>query len=47
MNDGVQVELQRRNLDFALPAAPNFDNQITPFAFDSRRFQRGGATAAA
>ena len=38
MNEGVQVELQRRNLDFALPAAPNFDNQITPFAFDARGF---------
>ena len=38
MNDGVQVELQRRNLDFALPAAPNFDNQITPFALDSAGF---------
>ncbi|MYD09193.1 MAG: altronate dehydratase [Chloroflexi bacterium] len=38
MNEGVQVELARRNLDFALPAAPNFDNQITPFAFDAGDF---------
>ena len=38
MNQGVQVELARRNLDFALPAAPNFDNQITPFEFDAGSF---------
>ncbi len=38
MNQGVQEELERRNLDFALPAAPNFDNQITPFAFDRADF---------
>ena len=39
MNEGVQVELQRRNLDFDLPATPNFDNQITPFAFDGAGFR--------
>ncbi len=38
MNEGVKVELERRNLDFALPAAPNFDNQITPFEFDAGGF---------
>ena len=38
MNEGVLVELARRNLDFALPAAPNFDNQITPFEFDAGGF---------
>ena len=38
MNEGVQVELQRRNLDFDLPAAPNFDNHITPFEFDAAGF---------
>ncbi len=38
MNEGVQVELERRNLDFALPNAPNFDNQITPFEFDAGGF---------
>lgn len=42
MNEGVQVELARRSLDFTLPAAPNFDNQITSFEFDS-----GGFSAAA
>ena len=38
MNEGVQVELQRRKLDFALPSAPNFDNQITPYEFDAGGF---------
>ena len=38
MNEGVQVELERRNLDFALPAAPNFENQITPYEFDAADF---------
>ena len=39
MNDGVLEELARRNLDFALPDSPNFDNQITPFAFDAGGFR--------
>ena len=39
MNEGVQDELARRNLDFDLPAAPNFDNQITPFEFDAGGFK--------
>ncbi|MCY3572708.1 MAG: UxaA family hydrolase [Chloroflexi bacterium] len=38
INAGVQLELSRRNLDFALPAQPNFDNLIAPYAFDERRF---------
>ena len=38
MNDGVQVELQRRTLDFALPPQPNFDNMISPYAFDEAAF---------
>ena len=41
MNEGVLIELARRNLDFALPAAPNFDNQITPYEFDASGFQCG------
>ena len=39
MNEGVQVELERRNLDFALPAQANFDNMITPYQFDESSFQ--------
>ncbi len=39
MNEGVQVELERRNLDCALPDAPNFDNQITPYEFDAADFR--------
>ena len=37
INDGVVAELGRRQLDFALPA-PNFENQITPYAFDESTF---------
>ena len=39
MNEGVQVELARRNLDFALPAQPNFDNRITAYEFDEANFR--------
>ena len=39
MNEGVQLELSRRDLDFALPAQPNFDNMITPFSFDEAGFE--------
>ncbi len=39
MNEGVQVELARRNLDFPLPAQPNFDNRISPYHFDEASFQ--------
>ena len=38
INEGAQVELARRQLDFALPAQPNFDNMITPFHFDESSF---------
>ena len=38
MNEGVQVELARRNLDFALPAQPNFDNKISPYHLDEASF---------
>ena len=38
MNEGVQVELARRNLDFALPPQPNFDNKITSYEFDEASF---------
>ena len=38
INEGVQVELGRRQLDFELPAEANFDNQIAPFVFDDERF---------
>ncbi|MCY3779025.1 MAG: UxaA family hydrolase [Chloroflexi bacterium] len=38
MNEGVQVELARRDLDFTLPAQPNFDNRITPYRFDEASF---------
>ena len=38
INEGVQIELNRRELDFELPAAPNFDNHIAPFEFDESSF---------
>lgn len=39
INEGVQIELARRNLSFELPAASNFDNMtIAPFAFDEASF---------
>lgn len=38
INDGVQVELGRRNLDFDLPPHPNFENQIVPYQFDEAGF---------
>ena len=45
MNDGVQTELARRNLDFALPPQPNFDNMITSYHFDENEFRAGIANA--
>ena len=39
MNEGVRVELARRDLDFALPDSPNFDNHIAPFEFDAGGFK--------
>lgn len=38
INEGVQIELDRRQLKFALPAHPNFENQIVPYAFDETAF---------
>jgi len=38
INDGVQIELGRRNLDFDVPAESNFDNQIVPYEFDESSF---------
>ncbi|MCY4538751.1 MAG: SAF domain-containing protein, partial [Chloroflexi bacterium] len=38
INEGVQIELNRRQLDFELPATPNFDNHIAPFEFDESSF---------
>ena len=39
INEGVQIELARRNLSFELPAASNFDNMtIAPYAFDEATF---------
>ncbi len=38
INAGVAVELERRNVDFPLPAEPNFDNLIKPYEFDESSF---------
>lgn len=38
INAGAQIELERRELDFDLPAEPNFDNHIAPYAFDESTF---------
>ena len=39
INEGVQIELARRNLNFELPAESNFDNMtIAPYAFDEAQF---------
>jgi altronate dehydratase len=37
-NEGVLRELRSRSLDFSLPAAPNFADQIPPFVFDEAQF---------
>lgn len=39
INEGVQIELNRRELDFELPAEANFDNHIAPFEFDEASFE--------
>ena len=39
INEGVQIELKRRELNFELPAEPNFDNHIAPFEFDEASFE--------
>ncbi len=39
INEGVQIELARRNLSFELPAESNFDNMtIAPYTFDEASF---------
>ncbi len=39
MNNGVKTELSRRNLNFELPAEPNFDNEDAKYTFDAGAFQ--------
>ena len=39
INQAVIAELSRRSLGFELPAQPNFDNLIEPYAFDEGSFQ--------
>lgn len=38
MNEGVQNELERRQMNFALPLRPNFENKILPYAYDESAF---------
>ena len=38
INEAAQVELARRDLDFAIPSQPNFDNQISAYEFDESAF---------
>ena len=38
INEAVQVELSRRDLDFAVPDQPNFDNMISAYEFDEASF---------
>ncbi len=39
INRGVQIELERRQLDFELPRQPNFNNRIMPHQFDETSFR--------
>ncbi len=39
INRSVQIELERRQLDFELPRQPNFDNRIMPYQFDESSFR--------
>jgi len=39
INEGVQTELSRRNLNFEVPDESNFDNQIIPYQFDESAFK--------
>ncbi|MDE2774906.1 MAG: UxaA family hydrolase [Chloroflexota bacterium] len=39
INEAVQVELARRELDFAIPREPNFDNMISAYEFDEAAFK--------
>lgn len=38
-NDVVLTELHRRELDFELPAQPNFQNELEPYTFNEASFQ--------
>ena len=38
INEKVRVELSRRDLDFAIPEQPNFDNMILAYEFDESSF---------
>jgi hypothetical protein len=38
-NADVLMELGRRSLDFALPAEPNFKNELEPYTFNESMFQ--------
>ncbi len=39
INEPIQIELARRDLDFAVPAEPNFDNMILAYEFDESAFR--------
>ena len=39
INEAAQVELARRDLDFSIPAQPNFDNMISAYEFDETAFK--------
>ena len=45
INEAVQVELSRRDLDFPIPRQPNFDNQISAYEFDESAFRPAPALA--
>jgi altronate dehydratase len=38
INEKVRLELARRDLDFAIPEQPNFDNRIVAYSFDESSF---------
>jgi altronate dehydratase len=38
VNDAMLAELRSRKLDFPLPAAPNFSDDVPPYVFDEERF---------
>ncbi|GGD98335.1 UxaA family hydrolase [Paenibacillus nasutitermitis] len=46
INQNVLEELSVRPLDFALPAAPNFDDEVHPFVLDETKFQPAPALPA-
>lgn len=39
INEPIQVELARRDLDFVIPKQPNFDNMILAYEFDESAFR--------